>query len=477
MFKTRATFDRSWLVFLAAAVIFLAVKISSAHYAVSDENTYYKMGELVAQGQVPYRDFFFAHFPLQIYLYALVFKLFGFNLLLLKLLSAAAVVAAAAFVFAITNDRLNPKTAMAATLLFLFSYGTLLFSNFPTGIELAMPFVMAAFYFFLKKRFLLSGFLLGMATITYQLSVLVLPIFFMAAALMSKDKKRAVLLRIAAGFTAVVGAVSLIFLLVAGWEFIRQVLLYHLQKPSDNIDKAAVFLRVVRTNALLLIAAAAALVSRSRTKTTVVLAGTIAAAYIAVFPIVKTAFNYYLLYALPFLAIAAAYGIDAFYSLITERIRLTRFMAAIAVAAIIVLSSAVAVRQFAGYDSQDFQNAEEISAYVNGNALPAQTIFGDDSTVPLISLLSQREITLNYVDNNAMIYQSGIIGMEETLKRLNGKIEQKELKFIILRRVKNSRGTIDFGIGTEERFLQFVSDNCTFEKEFSQYKLYDCLNT
>ena len=52
-----------------------------------DENVYYYMGRLVSEGKMPYRDFFFAHPPLQIYLIALVYKAFGFSIAALKSVS------------------------------------------------------------------------------------------------------------------------------------------------------------------------------------------------------------------------------------------------------------------------------------------------------------------------------------------------------------------------------------------------------
>ncbi len=476
-------FDKSWLLFIAAATVFLAIKIPASDYAVSDENTYYKMGQLVAGGQVPYRDFFFSHLPLQVYLYAAVFKLFGFNLIILKLLSAAAVAVTAAFVFAIAKSRIGPAIASAATLLFMFSYGTLLFSNYPTGLELAMPFVMAAFYFFLQKKSLLCGFMLGLATATYQLSVLALPVFLLGAALMLKEKKA--LLRMAVGFAAVAGAVSLIFLLAAGWEFIRQVLVYHLQKPSENIDKSAIFFRILKTNWLLFGLAALAVASSHRKKITLLMPLSIALVYVLAFPFIKTAFNYYLLYAFPFLALTGGYGLLALQELLTGKIKLRRGLAAAAIIALIALSSFFAARQFYDYDFQDFDNAQEIAGYVQANSRQEQTIFGDDSTVPLISILAGREIALNYADNNAMRYRSGITGMEATLRQLNESAGKGELKFILLRRIKLDEGTLDFGIGTEDKFTAFVKGNCILAKEFSAewrglthaYYVYDCLKT
>ncbi len=467
--------DRYWLLFLVAAAIFLALKAANAGYSVSDENTYYKMGQLVAAGQVPYRDFFFAHTPLQVYLYAAVFEVFGFNLLLLKLLSAVAVIVTAAFVFAIVKEKLNSATAMAAAAIFMFSYGTLLFSNFPTGAELAVPFVVAAFYFFQRKRFLLAGLLMGFAAMTYQLSAIAFAVLAAIAALVLRDRRAAT--RLGLGFFAVAGSVSAIFLIAAKGEFLRQTLLYHLQKPSEGADKAALLLRILKTNALLFIAAAIALIGRERAKTTVAIPAALAAAYIAIFPLAKTAFNYYIIYALPFLAIMAAYGINSVYSLFAGKLKLTRVMSLIAVAAIIFASAFMAGRQFAGYHSQDFPEAEEISAYVRSNSVPSQTIFGDDSTVPLLSLLSGREIALNHADNNAMRYKAGQPTLESALQQLEEKIKSRELKLIVLRRIETSKGTYDFGIGTERQFVKFLGDKCGLAAQFGQHRIYDCLKT
>ncbi|MBI3037280.1 glycosyltransferase family 39 protein, partial [Candidatus Woesearchaeota archaeon] len=351
-------FDKSWLLFIAAAAIFLFIKANAAGYSVSDENTYYKMGQLVAQGQVPYRDFFFAHPPLQIYIYAAVFKVFGFNFLMLKMISAVSVVVAAAFVFAAMKDKLNAKIAAAATVLFLFSYGTLLFSNFPTGTEIATAFAAAGFYFFMRKKFTTSGILLGFASVTALLSVIILSLLLFFAAFILRDKKSAAKLLI--GFSVVFVAINGLFLLIAKGEFLKQVLIYHLNKPAVSADKAAVFFRIMKTNAFLFIAAAIALVYRNRTKAFLVMSAVVAAAYIAAFPLLKTAFNYYLLYAFPFLAVVAGYGILSLHEFLTEKAKLRKEAAFVAVALLILLSSFAAVRGFVSYDFQDFPQAGEV---------------------------------------------------------------------------------------------------------------------
>ena len=70
-----------------------------------DENVYYYMGKLVSEGKVPYRDFFYAHPPLHIYLIALIYKVFGFNIIILKLLPLIAILVSAKFIFCIAKNK------------------------------------------------------------------------------------------------------------------------------------------------------------------------------------------------------------------------------------------------------------------------------------------------------------------------------------------------------------------------------------
>ncbi len=478
----KISFDKSWIIFFAAAIIFLAIKAFAADYAVSDENTYYKMGQLVAEGQVPYRDFFFAHPPLQIYLYAAIFKVFGFSFFILKMLSAIAAVAAAAFVFVTVKEKLNPEAAVAAAVLFLFSYGTLLFTNFATGTEFATAFSAAAFYFFIRRKFATTGIMLALAAVTTQLSAIVVAVIF-AAAIIMKDKKA--LTRMLLGFLPIFVVVNGVFLAAAKWEYVKQVVLYHLQKPSGTVDKSEVFFRVAKTNAPLLIVAALAFLSAEKRKLTVIASAAIAATYIIGFPLAKASFNYYIYYAFPFLAILAAYGILAVHSWMVDKLRFRKEFAVAAFAAALVIASFAGAKQFAGYDFQAFPQAEEVAAYVKGGSQEGQSVFGDDSTVPLISLLSGREIALNYADNNVLRYSSGVTDLGQTLQLLQTEVNENRLKFVILRKIKAGEGTFDFGIATQHQFTGFVNESCRLAKEFplewrglvQAYEVYDCLKT
>ncbi|MBI3036131.1 hypothetical protein HYY73_00005, partial [Candidatus Woesearchaeota archaeon] len=171
---------------------------------------------------------------------------------------------------------------------------------------------------------------------------------------------------------------------------------------------------------------------------------------------------------------------------LTEKAKLRKEAAFVAVALLILLSSFAAVRGFVSYDFQDFPQAGEVATYVKGGSHGGQSIFGDDSTVPLISLLSGREIALNYADNNALRYRSGATDLGETLRALDDEIRKNELKFVIIRKILvDETASVDFGIATLDEFKGFVKRNCKLAREFplewrglvQAYEAYDCLKT
>jgi hypothetical protein len=466
----------SWIVFGFIALVFLFVKISASDYSVSDENIYYKMGELVANGSFPYTDFFFAHPPLQIYLYATVFTVFGFNFLILKMLSALAMVVAAGFVFGFVKEKINANVALGSVVIFLFSYGTLLFSNFPTGTEFATALIAGSFYFFVKKKFALSGILIGLGAVTAQLSLIALPVMVGAAFFLMNDRKGAV--KLFAWFLGVFSVISGLFLLIARGEYINQVIIYHLQKPAMDVDKASIFLRILKTNAPIFAIALIGIISNYKKKALVVPV-VIALGFLLAFPLLKTAFNYYLLYAFPFLAIIGAYGLVWIYKLFNEKIKFTKEMSVGVIVVVLLASGFFSLTQFNNYELQDFKLADEVSQYIEDNSNPDQTIFGDDSTVPLLSLLSGREIALNYIDNNNLRYTSGVTNIDDTISLL----ADSNLKFLITRSVDvGGRGTLDFSIAALPEFYAFVFGSCELAEEFKSdwqgleetYSVYDC---
>ncbi len=460
----------SWIVFAAAAVLFLAIKMGAVGYSASDENTYYKMGELVARGETPYVDFFFAHPPLQVYMYAGVFKFFGFNLGILKFLSAAAAVIAAFFVFLVLNEK-SDFAAIFGTLLFFFTHATLLFTGFPTGTEFAMMFSAAGFYFFYKRIGLASGILFGLGALSGLLALV--PAVICCVWLLPRSFEE--FKRFIAGFASVFGVVSLAFIIVSKGGYIAQVFAYNLLKPSGVLDTGAVISRLLYNNWLLLAAAATAVFAGWKPRFSVLVPASIVAAYAAAFVSMNAIFDYYSLAAVPFLAILAGEGLVG----VVEFSRLRKASAYGIILAVIAAVGFFNYAGFSGNEAYDFSNAREVANFVRDNSAANETIFGEDATTPLVSLLSGREIALNFVDSNDLRFRTGLEDADDFV----GKLRNSSMRFFLVRKLDFGNNVkMNYGVATMKQFDNFLKEDCEVSRKFEtpwkekvkEYYVYDC---
>ncbi len=452
------------MVALILIAAFLALKISSFTYSISDENTYYLMGKSVSEGQAIYRDFFFSHPPLQVVMFALLIKIFGFNFVILKATSTIAIAVAAFFTYLIIEGKIGGKEAILGTGLFLFSYDTLRFSTYPTGVEITVMLAVISFYFLLNRRLIIAGIFSGLAAIT-GLYALIAVLAFLTF-LMLKHREGALKFTIA--FLAVFGGTNAIMLLIAGPGYIEQAYFYHLMKPDEAGNKAEMIQRLVMANIVLWASALLFAASRKRLKNEIFISLGILLGYWTFFIISKKVFAYYMLLAFPFAAVIGA------YSIMNIDFRMSKRAVFLAASLIIAASAAISAFSFTSYDYQDFGEAEEIAAYIRQNSEEGDKIYGDESITPLLSILSGRSIALNHIDSNALRFKSGITGINETIAGL-------EAKFFIEYRLNVSEGTIRYGVASLPEFENFIRE-CRLSKAFrsgwreymKEYYVYDC---
>ena len=103
------------LIFLGFSAAFLALKLPHVAPRVSDENYYIYATHLVLGGALPYRDFFLAHFPTQILLYAALAKMFGFSIAGFKVLQLLVTVGSAFLLFRIGSRKRNAAVGIVAS--------------------------------------------------------------------------------------------------------------------------------------------------------------------------------------------------------------------------------------------------------------------------------------------------------------------------------------------------------------------------
>ena len=135
--------------------------------AVSDENIYFYDAWLMSQGELPYRDFFFAHPPLGLIPGWLVFALLGeFDATALKGLPVAASALSGALVYVVTRRVGGTIGAVVAACLFLFSYDLLRASSHWTGINTSVAWLTLGMAAGLRGRGVLAGGALALGVCT-----------------------------------------------------------------------------------------------------------------------------------------------------------------------------------------------------------------------------------------------------------------------------------------------------------------------
>jgi hypothetical protein len=202
--------------------------------ALSDEYIYFYMCRRIAEGAIPYRDFFFAHPPLHLLPGAALAALAGFSVPVARALPAASGLLAAAAVYR-AGRRAGVLEGIASLTIFLFAYDLLRASSHYTGAMEATALVAWSFERALAGRPAASGALAGAAALValYALA----PAAGIGAVLLLAGAGAA--LRFGAGLAAVFGSVNLLCLAAFGRRYWEPVFRYHLLKPEGADAEAA----------------------------------------------------------------------------------------------------------------------------------------------------------------------------------------------------------------------------------------------
>jgi hypothetical protein len=209
----------------AVLATYALLKVPGLHASWTDDNVYFHMGVRVAAGEVPYRDFFFAHPPLHLAPPALAFRLAGFSIPLAKALPALAQ-GLAGFLLWRAARRASRVLAVAALALHLTAYQVLMASADLDGANLATAWVMAALLAATAARPLLAGALAGLGVGTVLYAAAGAGAIGVACALRGRRAAARFTVGLAASLAPVFGA----SLAVGGGAFAQAVFGYHAAK-------------------------------------------------------------------------------------------------------------------------------------------------------------------------------------------------------------------------------------------------------
>lgn len=446
------------LIFIAVFILITVKGVKTAQ--PGDENVYYYMGKMVWEGKVPYKDFFYAHPPLHVYLMALAYGIFGFNIVILKFIPLASALVSAFFVFRIAKEKFGNSEAVISSLLFLSSYSIIFNSVFSFGIEIAAMFLISGFYFLWNKNnYIVSGMLFGLAGITRLLALI--PILAIFAAVFLSGKKK--LIRLSSAFLIIFLLVNGAFIMLFGNSYLIPVYKYHLLKSLGSGENFREYAGILRLNWIIFSSALLFLFVKERKQANIF--AVVSIVYLISLLALKKLFGFYFIAAFPFLAIAAGYSLVNVF----KRLKLPRklgFFILIFILSIFAwnLASDVMFLEKVGFTG--FERGKDLAGFISSNSGKGTLLFGDDSAVPLLALLTNKKIALDFADTNNEVFISGVRNLKNVLDNLKG----KDILFV----ARSAQGISYFS-----EVKEFLNINCDllsrfYDKTEGSYLVYRC---
>jgi len=452
------TKDKTWLVFSLIILAFILIEIKALpFYKPGDENVYLYMGKLVSEGVLPYRDFFYAHPPLQLIVIGILFKVFGFNMIILNLMPLAAIITGAFFLFRLVKEKFGSMEAIIAAILFLFTFDMLSLATDFVGTELAVMFFIIGFYFFSRENYAKSGIFFGLASVTRLYSLIPILVIFVIVFL--RDRKH--FLKLVIAFSLIFILTNSLLIILFGQNYLAPVYKYHFMKPKAAEPGFGVFYEVIKTNWFLFLSSIFFIFVKDKRKIGDLLL--IALFYILFLFSLNKVFSHYFMLLFVFLAILGGYSL----AYLAKRIKPVNvvYASAIILSLIFMWNAASDILFLENYSFSRFKAGEEMVKFIRAYTKDDAIIFGDDSIAPLLALTTGRRIAFNFVDTNDMRFKSGITGIKDATARL----EQIDIVVVRLKQ----------GIITIEEFRAELQKKCELIKAFKDsyegdFLFYNC---
>jgi 4-amino-4-deoxy-L-arabinose transferase-like glycosyltransferase len=450
---------KEWRLFIALICIFILVQLKGLdNFNPGDEHVYIYMGKLISQGKFIYKDFFNSHPPIHILLTGLLYRIFGFNNVIFKLIPLISTIVTSFFLFKLMKEKFSREAAFVALLLFLTS-DVLKFSTYSLGVNLSLALLMSGLYYLYNNRLFLCGALMGLACLTglYSLPV----VLTTALVLFLSDKKR--ILSFSLGFAIFFGLINIIFLLIAGSSYWASVYQYHLMKPPVQGHNLSIFLEMIKANLLLFMLPLCYIILKDEKQLSLITS--IIIIYLIFLAALGRIFKFYFLILFPFLAMIGSFSVLKILKLIKNE-KISKILLGLLLLVIFFIGFKHVLYLHSSF-YQPFGVKDSMVMYIKENSIESDKLFGDITIVPMLALLTGRDISLDMVDTNKMVFESGVIDMTETLSQ----IKSDPPKFIILRPFTE--------LDTVPEFKRYVEEECSVSKQFKDtyfgdFFLFDC---
>jgi 4-amino-4-deoxy-L-arabinose transferase-like glycosyltransferase len=204
-------------------VLSIVVRLFLLHPTFSDESFYFNAGKQILKGDTPYKNFFFAHPPLQIYILAFLFKIFGTSLLVGKSLSLITSTLSVFLIYLIIKELYDEKSGFLSAIIFLVTPAFLSFSTMGHGMWETVLFVLLSTYLMIKNKLKFAGTIFVVAILFRYLALLYLP-FLLVLLYLRKQKVKTFFL----WFFLIFSISILLLIFIFNPYYLEQTVSYHI---------------------------------------------------------------------------------------------------------------------------------------------------------------------------------------------------------------------------------------------------------
>src|SRR3990167_9738206 len=294
-------------VLIFAFLIFFLVEIFSQFTwnVVGDDQVYFYMGNQVAEGKLPYKDFFYAHPPLQLLVYGFLFKLIPYShtfrvfFILLTILNAY-------LLYSIAKREFSEKVALLSAIIYLYTPTILFNASFEYGLTIGMTFFLLGLKWFKVWSVQVLMFLLASF---YRFHFIFLIVGYYVYFLFSRDKEiiKQYLFRL--GIWLTLFLLVNINLMIYLPNYLEDVFLYHYLKPELSIQSFLIISTILKINYLLFILPLIFLLFYLKKNNQVIALYLLIPIPFLMYFTFNTFFGYYFVILVPFLSVVSGYTI------------------------------------------------------------------------------------------------------------------------------------------------------------------------
>jgi len=380
-------YTKPTLMLFFVVFISILIRILFFHPTFSDENFYFNVGKNVLEGEMPYKDFFFAHPPLQIYLIALFFKIFGVSFFVGKLISLISSSLCVILIYFISKEAFKNNSSFISAMIFLISPAFIAFSTQGYGMWEASLFVLLSIYLILKNKITESSFTFIIAILFRYFSLIYLP-FLLTLLIIKRIKIKKFLLTFLLFSIIISSALILIF----DQNIITDTIIFQIKNTGNRISQEYFISQYLSIGMFFIFLGFLSAVYAYQTKNKFLL-------LFSVYPIIsdiiifflfrEIAYHYFII-SLPLYAIAIG------KALLSAKDKIIQ-ISIIAILALALLSNVPTIDFY--LNPKYAERYYSIASFIENNTAANDSIFGEPVAVSYASFVTNRRISSNYLDS------------------------------------------------------------------------------